>query len=314
MRVPREMAPIRIRFAGYQGKGSIHTRAAQAFGAALQRRMGNRIAFELEDNILAHGHKSGDLLPMVARGDETMCYISTIRFSTEVPDFKTFELPFVIRDRARVFQALDGAPGRALTEQLHAATPYRVLGFWDNGFRHITNRLRPIRTPSDCRGMRIRTQMSDFIGETFRRIGFEPVALDIKTFLDGLDSAEPGSVDAQENPLTTILNFDLPKAHPHLTLTGHFFGVTLFLCNAAIFDTWSPDLREAVRLAAAEATEMQRALAIAQDEEGFDKLTRAGVGIVQLSDTERAAFADSVAPLVERHVAEFGSTLLDQLT
>lgn len=308
------MAAIRIRFAGYQGKGSIHTHAARAFGAALRRRMGDRVAFELEDNILAHGHKSGDLLPMVARGDQTMCYISTIRFSAELPDFKTFELPFVIRDRVRVFQALDGAPGHALTEQLHAATPYRLLGFWDNGFRHITNRLRPIRTPADCRGMRIRTQMSEFIGETFRMIGFEPVALDIKSFLDSLESAEPGSVDAQENPLTTILNFDIPKVHPHLTLTGHFFGVTLFLCNAALFDSWSRDLRDAVRLAAAEATEVQRALAVAQDEEGLGKLAHAGVGIVHLDDTERAAFAKSVAPLVEGHVAEFGSTLLDQLT
>ena len=89
-----------------------------------------------------------------------------------------------MQDRAKIYRALDGELGDFFKQKIHAETPYRVLGFWDNGFRHVTNRVRAIHTPHDCKGIRIRTQMSDFIGTVFRTIGFEPVAMDIKFFLE----------------------------------------------------------------------------------------------------------------------------------
>ena len=79
------MPSIDISFGGYQGPGSIHTAAARAFGETLEKSLGDRVRFELEPDVLAAGHKSGDLLPMTAKGDFTLCYISTIRFSQTIP-------------------------------------------------------------------------------------------------------------------------------------------------------------------------------------------------------------------------------------
>ena len=131
-------------------------------------------------DVLALGRGSGDLLPMVERGELDCCYISTVRFSKWVPEFKLLELPFVVRDRASVIKALDGRLGDYLRRRVREATPYRVLGFWDNGFRHFSNRVRPLRAPADCRGVRIRTQMSELHGEAFRTLGFTPIPADVK--------------------------------------------------------------------------------------------------------------------------------------
>lgn len=304
------MDRIAIRFGGYQRPASIHTQAAKVFGDSLKRRLGPRIAFELEGNVLDIGHKSGDLLPMVEQGTFTMCYISTIRFSKALPEFQLFEIPFLAHDRGKIFGALDGPLGQFLKTRIHDNTPYRVLGFWDNGFRHISNSLHPIRTPTDCRGVRIRTQMSEFIGAVFRRIGFEPVALDIKLLLD---SIEAGEVDAQENPLTSIYTYGIQEFHRYITLTGHLFGVVMLLCNAAAYESWPQEVRDAVRAAADEATREQRRLAAAQDAEVMKALDPEKNEVIELSDAERAAFVEAVAPLVAEYRRKLDPKLFEYL-
>lgn len=101
-----------------------------------------------------------------------------------VPEFKLLELPFVVSDRNAVNRALDGELGGYLKRRVRDTLPFRVLGFWDNGFRHFSNSVRPIRAPADCRGIRIRTQMSELHGEVFRTLGFEPIAADIKKLVE----------------------------------------------------------------------------------------------------------------------------------
>ena len=148
---------INVSAAGYQGAGSVHTKGLQVFGKALKAHLGDRLKFEVDNNVLDKGHKSGDLLGMVERGDYEMFYISTIRFSKAVPECQFFDLPFVVSDRQKVYEALDGDVGHLLKDKFRASTPFHVLGFFDNGFRHVTNRAHPIRTPEDCAGLVIRT-------------------------------------------------------------------------------------------------------------------------------------------------------------
>jgi TRAP-type C4-dicarboxylate transport system substrate-binding protein len=177
------MDRIVVKFGGYQGAASINTRGAARFGEVLQRALGERVQFELVRDVLALGRQSGELPGMVERGELTMCYMSTVRFTTPVPDLKLLELPFIVPDRPTAIRALDGALGGRFTQRMHERTPFRVLGFWDNGFRHITNKVRPIHTPADCKGLRIRTQISELHGEALAALGFEPIPVDIKEFV-----------------------------------------------------------------------------------------------------------------------------------
>ena len=176
-------SPIVVKFGGYQPPASIHNVAAARFGELLRQRLGDRIIFELIGSVLDVGRLSGDLPTMVETGELSFCYMSTVRFAAAAPELQLLELPFLVRDRRAVWRALDGELGARFVDRMHAATPYRVLGLWDNGFRHVTNKVRPIRTPAECRGLRIRTQMSALHGEVFRALGFEPIAADIKRFV-----------------------------------------------------------------------------------------------------------------------------------
>jgi TRAP-type C4-dicarboxylate transport system substrate-binding protein len=303
-------APIRLKFGGYQEPASIHNRAAGRFGELLKERLGDRVAFELIGSILKIGGKSGDLVPMTERGELSFCYMSTVRFSKAAPALRILELPFVVKDRATVFKALDGDFGEGARRKIESTMKVRVLGYWDNGFRHLSNRVRPIRKPEDCRGLRIRTQMSELHGETFRTLGFEPLAVDIKDFTEQIGGDR---FHAQDNPLTNIVNFGVHNHHRYITLSGHFWGASCFVCNAEQYRGWPEDMQEVVLSAAKEATAYQRRLAAAEDAEMMTKLDPAKNEITTLSDAERGAFMKAVEPVLQKYRKELGPQAFSSL-
>jgi len=301
------MSSILIKFGGYQPAASIHTRAAQFFGEILKQKLGDRVEFQLIGDVLALGRQSGDLLPMVERGELSLCYISTVRFTHAVSEFRLLEIPFVVSNRNTINRALDGKLGDQLKRRVRDTLPVRVLGFWDNGFRHLSNRVRPIRTPADCRGIRIRTQMSESHGEVFRALGFEPVAADIKEFIEQIDG---GKFEAQDNPLTNIYLFGIHNHHRYITLSGHFYGASALTCNEAHYQSWPREVRNVVDTAAVEATALQRRLAAAQDAEVLAKLNPCDNEVVRLTASERQAFVDTVEPVLAKYRRELDPKLL----
>jgi TRAP-type C4-dicarboxylate transport system substrate-binding protein len=289
---------VLIRFGGYQEPTSIHNLAAARFGERLAQQLGDRVEFELIGSILKLGRPSGDLVPMVERGELSLCYMSTVRFSKAAPELQLLELPFLVTDRSRAFKALDGEYGAAARQRVEAGTGCRLLGYWDNGFRHLTNRVRPIRTPEDCRGIRIRTQMSELHGEVFRALGFEPIASDVKEFVEQIGGER---FQAHDNPLTNIYNFGVHRYHRYITLSGHFWGAAALVCNAAHYRAWPPEVQAAVEAAAREATAYQRQLAAAEDTAIMAKLDPAQNEVIRLTEDERAAFVQAVQPVLAKY-------------
>ena len=304
------MEPITIRFGGYQPPASIHNRAARRFGELLEQKLGDQIAFELIGSVLDLGRPSGDLPVMVETGELSLCYMSTVRFTGWVPEFQLLELPFLIRDRRTAWAALDGELGDLFKRRMHATSPFRVLTLWDNGFRHLSNKVRPIRRPEDCRGLKIRTQMSELHGETFRALGFEPIAADIKQFVAEIAG---GRFDAQDNPLTNIYTFGVHRHHRHITLSGHFFGASLMICNESRYRSWPREVRAAVDEAAQHATALQRQLAASEDQDVLTKLDPRENEVIQLTDAEQAAFVAAVQPVLARYRKQLDRKLFEYL-
>jgi len=304
------MNPIPFKFGGYQKPASIHNRAAAHFGAALTARLGDRVRFELVGSVLDLGRQSGDLPLMVESGELALCYISTVRFTTAVPELKVLELPFVVKDRSSVQRAFAGEFGTLVMRRMQETTPFRLLGLWDNGFRHLTNKLRPIRTPADCRGLRIRTQLSELHGEALRALGFVPIPADVKEFVEDIAGDR---FDAQENPLTNTYNFGVHHYHRYITLSGHFFGATAMICNDALYRSWAPEVQDAVEDAARKATAHQWQLAAAEDAAIMAKFDPRENDVVHLSDAERAQFIAAVRPVQEKYRGELDPRLFDWL-
>jgi TRAP-type transport system periplasmic protein len=304
------MAWINVKFGGYQEPASIHNQAASFFGSRLRERLGSDVGFELIGSVLKLGRNSGDLPLMVESGELTFCYLATIRFVEWVPEFRLFDLPFVVQDRVRTHRALAGALGDRFKAQMDRASPYKLLGMWDNGFRHLSNRVRSVRTPADCQGLRVRIQMSALIAETLAAMGCIPIAEDIKRFLGEIGGAR---FDGQENPLTNIYNFGVHRHHRYVTLTGHIYGASAMLCSAQQYRTWPAEVRAAVDESAREATAHQHKLAAAEDDAIMAKIDPQENEIIRLTSAEHARFVEATRPVVEKHRGSLDPQLFEYL-
>ncbi len=297
---------MKLRMAGYQDARSVHTRAMRVLEASLKQSLGDGIAVEFEENIAARGRKVADLLDLVESGALDLCYFSSSYVTARVPALGVFDIPFMLTGRGRTRALLQGTLGARIADEIASSTGYTVLGFWDNGLRNISNRLRPIRRPEDCKGIRIRTLPSEGYHAAFRALGMEPVTIDIRDFVEAIAR---GTVDAQENPLTNMRQFGLQAYHRHVTMTAHFHGIALLLCNARMLGTSAPEFREALARAASEATQAQWDFATADERESRMALEAEGVAIADLDDNARAALRAAVRALVERQIAALPADL-----
>jgi C4-dicarboxylate-binding protein DctP len=286
------MPALTLRVAGYQPARSVLTRAMRVFEAAMHHRLPGRIDFRYVENITSTGRNAADLFAMTEGDELDICYFSSSYLAARVRSLGLFDVPFHVTDRSTAYALTDGPAGPRLAEDVAAATGFAVLAYWDNGFRHITNVRHPIVSPGDCRGLKIRTLDNVLYQRVLRGMGFEPVVIDVK---DLSAAVRERRVDAQENPLTNVLNFDLHKTHRFLTLTGHFFGVALVLCNRARLAQWPQDVREAVADAMTEATEAQRRYAAEDDNTCLATLLADGVEVVPAEQFDRAGFLSAVA-------------------
>ncbi len=297
---------IGIRFGGYQGPNSVHTRGGKRLGEALAETLGDSIDFTFDSNIVERGQKASDLLSMVEGGELDGCYFSSSYLAARVPELGIFDQHFIVPDRRRAYAVLDGTLGRELARLVSQNTGFAVLDYWDNGFRHISSH-KPLRTPKDCEGLKIRTLANDNHQRVFRALGFEPITIDVRDLPEAVAS---GRVDAQENPLTNIYNFGLHKTHRYITLTRHLMGVAMLLFNRQAVESWPAEVTDGVRSAARVATMAQRIYAEEDDHICADNMTADGVEIIELSPDERQVFADATSSAVAVTRASFDSRLL----
>ena len=288
--------PTPIILAGYQGEASILTASlralAQGLGAA-----GWDGPVELVPDVTQTGERAAELFASLEAGSRQVGYMASGYLSHRVPELDVLDLPFAVDDRAQALAALDGAAGQLLRQAVERATGLRVLAFWDNGFRHVSNAVRPLRTPADCQGLVIRTLDSAAYREALAALGFQPMTTDVK---DLVRVVETGTVQAQENPLTNLLNFSLWRHHPHVSLTGHFYGVLLLVCPRAWHETLNAGQREALGTAVAQATQAQRALARSQDDEALAALHAQGVAVLQVDELDLPAMRRATATVSQR--------------
>ena len=123
------------------------------------------------------GYRSEDILWLVESGVLSLGYQSSSYLTDRVPELGFVDLPFLFADRDQARGAMDGALGATLTQAIEDKVGYRIVGWFENGFRHISNRLRPVRSPADLAGMTIRVLPSEIQKRTFELLGAVPLRL-----------------------------------------------------------------------------------------------------------------------------------------
>ena len=135
---------IPILMAGYGPPSTGFSKALKLIGDKLQSQFGGRIGVEYVWNIMDHGYKAEDILTLVENGKMTLGYQSSSYLTDRVPELGFVDLPFLFASNAQARAAMDGALGQHLVRKTEERIGYRILGWFENGFRHISNRLRPM--------------------------------------------------------------------------------------------------------------------------------------------------------------------------
>ena len=302
--------PIRIRMAGYGPPSTGFSKALQFIGDRLAAAFGARVAIDYVFNIMDHGHKAEDIITLVESGEMTLGYQSSSYLTDRVPELGFVDLPFLFADNTQARAAMDGALGEFLARKTEERIDYRILGWFENGFRHISNRLRPIHVPADLKDMKIRVLPSEIHRRTFELLGAVAMRMDLT---EAIAMIKAGTLDAQENPLANTVTYGVHKFHKFHTLTSHFYISRPIFINRTAFDAWPEDLQRAVRAAVADAVAFQRKLALEEHAQSRRIIEDAGCQIVELTAAEHAAFVDAVQPLLADARKMYGAEMFNLL-
>jgi TRAP-type C4-dicarboxylate transport system substrate-binding protein len=303
--------PICIRMGGYGPESTGFSRALKFIGDRLSAELGSRIEIKYVWNIMDFGYRAEDILWLVEDGLLTLGYQSSSYLTERVPELGVADLPFLFTNTPAARAAMDGTVGDLLSRKIEARANFRILGWFENGFRHISNRLRPVRTPADMAAMRIRVLPSKVQARTFELIGAVPMPMDLT---QAIDMIKRGEIDAQENPLSNTVTYGVHKFHRFHSLTNHFYISRPIFVHRDTFDAWPQPLKSAMQTAVQDAVAFQRGLHEREEEEARQTLASEGCEIAELTPAEHALFAAAVAPLREEAQGTFGNSLLGLAT
>jgi TRAP-type C4-dicarboxylate transport system substrate-binding protein len=286
--------PIQIRMGGYGPATTGFSRALALIGERLNAALGGEVEIKYVWNIMDLGYRADDILWLVEHGLLTLGYQSSSYLTDRVPELGVLDLPFFFASTPAARAAMDGALGEKLAHAIEARVNYRVLGWLENGFRHISNRLRPVRTPADLADMRIRVLPSPIHARTFQLMGALPLRMDLT---EAIAMIREGKIDAQENPLSNTVTYGVHKFHRFHTLSNHFYVSRPIFINRSAFDSWPDALKLAVQSAVDAAVAFQRKLHVAEENEARAAIEAQGCEIAALAPQEHHAFVRAVAPL-----------------
>ncbi|MCO4318879.1 TRAP transporter substrate-binding protein [Phyllobacterium sp. 21LDTY02-6] len=226
-----------------------------------------------------------------------------------VPQFMLFDLPFFFKDFAAADAVMDGAVGEQLFAQLKEKTGIVGLAWWDNGFRHLTNAVRPVNTVEDMAGLNIRVIPNPLFIATWSALGTNPTPLPWPELYSALENR---AVDGQETPYALISTARFYEVQGHLAKTGHVYTPFVLLASQKWFGSLSEEDKTIVMEAAKESATFQRQLSrkAAEDLEG--ELEAKGFKITRPTPEALAAMSERVAPVVKEYSDKIGVDLVEQ--
>jgi TRAP-type transport system periplasmic protein len=299
-------APIQIRMGGYGPPTTGFSRSLKRIGDRLEAAFGNRISVKYVWNIMDFGYRAEDILWLVENGLLTLGYQSSSYLTDRVPELSLVDLPFLFDSTESARGAMDGKLGQRLAQAIEQRVNYRILGWFENGFRHISNRVRPVRTPADLTGIRIRVLPSKIQARTFELLGATPMIMDLT---EAITAINKGEIDAQENPLSNTVTYGIHKFHRFHTLSNHFYISRPIFLHRPTFEAWPADLQEAMQKAIQDAVAFQRDLHEREEEDAQHAIAAAGGEFVELGAEQHRAFATAVEPILRDAHAHYGKEL-----
>jgi tripartite ATP-independent transporter DctP family solute receptor len=229
--------------------------------------------------------------------------------SRTVPEISSLSVPFLFTSREQAFRVVDGKVGKLIAERLEAKG-FHLHGFMELGSRNVSNNKQPIKTLSDFKGLKIRLQPDDIHLATFRALGANPVAMDIKEVYSAL---QQGVLDGQENPYAVIRDRNFNQVQKFLTGTGHFFDFIIIVSNKKRFDALKVQHRGALEESMRKAVRKQREDAAKADLEALEELRKRGMQFETPSPQLVAEMRKATAGVLDILKKKVDPKLVDQV-
>lgn len=278
--------------------------AATGFAQEVAERTEGRVAIEVFPSGQLGSEK--DVIEGLQFGSVQAGLIGSGSFQGIEPRIGIIEMPYAWGARDQAFAALDGDLGAALAGMLDSKG-IKVLGWWENGFRNITNNVRPIEKPEDLAGLKIRVTPDKVRLATFEGLGAEPAPL---SFGELYSALQQGLFDAQENPLAIIYSASFFEVQKYVSLSEHIWGAATLTMSNATWNKISPEDQEIVLEAATSWGLKQRDMVAAANDDLIARLEEKGMAF---NAVDKAAFIAAVEPIWESQKAVYGEELLSIL-
>lgn len=299
--------PIRIIMAGYGPATTSFSLALQRIGARIEKKFAGDVEVRYVYNILDLGYRGLDILWLVEAGILTAGYQSSSYLTDRVSDLGMIDLPFIFPDNRTARIAMDGELGRVMTASIEADTEYRILGYFENGFRHLSNRVRPVHSPADMQGLSMRVLPSKVHERTFELLGAKPEIMDLS---EAITRVKAGTIDAQENPFANTVTYGVHNFHKFHTASSHFYISRPIFFHRPTFDAWPEELQQEMRAAVTDAVAFQRSMKDQEEKDAAEAIRAAGGDIVELDPDELQAFVSAIKPIYAEAQAQYSPALL----
>jgi len=266
---------------GHVGKpGSLFEISVNEFAARANEKLAGKAT------VVAFGSsqlgKDKELLQKLKLGTLTFSLPSTV-MSTVADEFGLFEMPYLVKSREHMARIED----EILWEQIAPAAEakgYKILAVWENGFRHITNNVRPINLPADLDGIKLRTPKGTWRVKMFQSYGANPTPM---SFSEVFTALKTGVIDGQENPFAQIYSGKFQEVQKYLSLTGHVYTPAYVLVGKDHWESLPADVREILEETAKENQAFVYEQAAALETDLLQKLKDGGIAV---NEADKDAF------------------------
>lgn len=243
---------------------------------------------EIEVTIFPQGQLGGEreLAESVRMGTVEIGELAASNMAGFVPELQVFGIPFLFTGKNAVYSVLDGEIGAELNGYM-LNKGFVNLGYWEVGFRNMTNNVRPIKKPEDANGLKIRVQESKIWIEFMKALG--AVATPIP-FGELYSALQQKVTDGEENPIATIYSMKYYEVQKYVSMTAHTYEPALVIVNQQWFEGLDPKYQAILKDAAIKTATLQRAKLAELEKERLEIIRKAGVEIEENPD--HAAFAE----------------------
>jgi tripartite ATP-independent transporter DctP family solute receptor len=287
-------AQTEIKFGHVGEPGSLFAASAEEFAKRANAKLGGKAKVVVYGSSQLGGDK--ELLQKLKLGTVDIALPSTV-MSSEADLFGVFEMPYLVKDRNHMQRIENEVFWKTLAPAAEAKG-LKILAVWENGYRHITNSKRPINTPADLQGIKLRVPEGKWRVKMFQAYGANPSPM---KFSEVFTALQTGVMDAQENPFSQIYSAKFHEVQKYLTLTGHVYTPAYATVGVKKWASLPADVRSTLEAVAKDTQKFVYAKAAKDDEELLGKIKAAGV---QINTPNREAFISASKPVYEEFSKE----------